>query len=127
MLRNLAWIMIGVAAIGACVACPLGCAQKPTPATEFPRLGAGVEAIVYDKQEDRVAIHDIPEGRGVGGGMTLNFVTVGTKARVIEDSEQDREGWSGEDRHVRVVPLEGEMEGVPGVMFRKHLKAIGGR
>lgn len=105
-----------------------GCKKGEEKASEpqFPRLEAGDEALAYHKNESKVSIHGIPKERGVAGAMDLNFIPVGTKLRVIEDAERDWEATGGQ-RTVRVVPLEGELEGVSGHLRREELRPIAKR
>jgi hypothetical protein len=97
-----------------------GCGSEPG----LSRLKTGTEALTYHRTERHVPLRGLPEGRGVAG-MTLDFLPLGTKVRVIEDTEKDPdlEGHEGE-RDVAVVPLEGEYKGVAGKIARKDLRPI---
>lgn len=100
-----------------------GCEKEKAPEPQFPRLETGVEVLAYHKNESKVSIHGIPKERGVAGTMDLNFIPVGTKLRVIEDAGREWESTGGR-RTVRVMPLEGELEGVSGNMPREELRPI---
>lgn len=101
----------------------LSCKEELKPEPKFPRLETGVEVLAYHKNEEKVSIHGIPKERGVAGAMDLNFIPVGTKLRVIEDADREWESTGGR-RTVRVMPLEGELEGVSGDMPREELRPI---
>jgi hypothetical protein len=114
-------MMLAVVAVGVSV---LGCGKEPEAPPEFPKLETGAEVMVYDRTEGRAIMGDIPKGTGLAGGLVdVANISVGTKVRVIEDADGARMESSGL-RRVRVLPLEGEREGLPGTIIRKNLRPI---